>query len=87
MPTPTPTWTLTLTRTPTPTPTRMLNDAMVAKPLASDITEIGAKLHGLLNCDVKNKELRERGTKHFTIRRAEYDAFFSAKHFTIGRSK
>ena len=25
--------------------------------------------------------------KHFTIRRAEYDAFFSANSFTIGRSK
>ena len=37
-----------------------LKDAMVAKSLASDITEIGAKLHGLLNCEVKNKELRER---------------------------
>ena len=33
---------------------------MVAKSLASDITKIGAKLHSLLNCEVKNKELRER---------------------------
>ena len=47
-------------RMPTWTPTRTLKDAMVAKSLASDITEIGAKLHGLLNCEVKNKELRER---------------------------
>ena len=33
---------------------------MVANSLASDIAEIGAKLHGLLNCKVQNKELRER---------------------------
>ena len=52
--------TRTPTRTLTRTPTRTLKDAMVAKSLAIDITEIGAKLHGLLNCEVKNKELRER---------------------------
>ena len=47
-------------RMPTRTPTRTLKDVMVAKSLASDITEIGAKLHGLLNFEVKNTELRER---------------------------
>ena len=50
----------TPTGTPTRTSTRTLNDALVAKSLASDITEIGEKLLGLLNCEVTNKELRER---------------------------
>ena len=62
-----------------------LKDAMVAKSLASDITEIGAKLHGLLNCEVKNKELRERVIRFLSsVTGAAEDAPEKAVHIKYG---